>query len=1346
MESAADEADKVTRIPRRLEYFLEALYLEFDKMKFYLPEELLYKINNPDLEFMIHISMVILVIVIVSGLIAWKMGKKVKEKIPDNIKQKVIAAKEFVVPPSGPRFRKRDKIEYVGRKMVKRVKGVASYIRGGQGKKRRAIAKFAKRLLGQEGSPEIIGQNFRLNLPLEYLEEEAFEAGAGFMPQQLRYVLQNMRVFGHFEHPIFLELVKQIEYMTVSTNQYLFKVGDPDENIFIVQSGMVNVHASDGDVSSTLKHVKPGDAIMSLLSFLDHLAGHNKPYKTVSARATEDSKIMKLPFGAFKIAFEKYPDSYLRVVQIVMIRLQRVTLLALHQYLGLGAELIASQHRGDKNAKYTDDMEDIMTSSQDQEGLPMDTPPTPSALQLSMNLESYGDLRNTTQLRRKGSLVKREKMMLFALKSFKEQLRLESEASLEGKVEIRDIPAGFRIMEEDSLKDAALVLVIEGCFSVSQKDDEGKEQEIHLCYTGGLLGQLQVLTGEPSIFTVQATVNSKVACLSRQVVFDMMSVQPDVTLQLANSVTEHMSHYVRSIDFALDWVLIESGKALYRQGDEADCTYVVLSGRLRSVVQKEGRREMVAEYGRGELCGIVETLTGAKRSTTLLAVRDTEIAKIPGGLINSIKLKYPRVVSHLINLLGKRLLSLQQPTLQPTVAGHGQAVTEGSTAPGYSTVAVISVTPGVPLSAITQELVYSLADIGPAICITPEVVRAALGNNALDAGNDFKLTAWLGAQEDHYKTVVYQCDSAMDQISSWTQQCVRHADVVLVFADALQSPTVSSFEEKLETLSLRVTKELVLCHTEDTEIPTGTAKWLENRPWISHHYHIKVPDRMYTKRSQRKLSEHYCRLKEEGVKPDVHSDFSRLARMIRGTSVGLVLGGGGARGCSHVGMIKAVLEAGIPIDRVAGVSIGSFMGGLWCQERDISKVTVKARSFSMKMSQKWRMAIDLTYPYCSMMTGFGFNGLIAESFNETNIEDLWLPYFTITTDISVSNMKIHDSGCLWRYVRSSMSLAGYMPPLCDPADGHLLLDGGYVNNLPADIMHKRGAKHILAVDVGALDDVELHNYGDWLSGWGILWAKLNPFAQMPRVLSQADVQMRLAYVSCVRQLEEVKNADYCDYIRPPIDKYGTLQFDAFDEIRDVGYYHGQTYFSGLRKAGQLWFMNTDSLDRRGSLENLGTEYSNRSGGSYARFTDLAEMVCKVRQTTPDRHHLPDMDSPEMSDTDPDDSDIISDPEDYMEEAESGFLSHSGGPDELLLQHIGLYNPRPDSYRTRSVPSSQPDKSVVASPSTVSMGSVLLKTQATGKSYDTSENVVDGSVPEVERREVPDVGNKNAESE
>ena len=61
-----------------------------------------------------------------------------------------------------------------------------------------------------------------------------------------------------------------------------------------------------------------------------------------------------------------------------------------------------------------------------------------------------------------------------------------------------------------------------------------------------------------------------------------------------------------------------------------------------------------------------------------------------------------------------------------------------------------------------------------------------------------------------------------------------------------------------------------------------------------------------------------------------------------------------------------------------------------------------------------------------------------------------MPYYCVTTDVTESKMKVHTSGCLWRYVRASMSLSGYLPPLCDPVYGHLLLDGGYVNNLPGN--------------------------------------------------------------------------------------------------------------------------------------------------------------------------------------------------------------------------------------------------------------------------------------------------------
>lgn len=111
------------------------------------------------------------------------------------------------------------------------------------------------------------------------------------------------------------------------------------------------------------------------------------------------------------------------------------------------------------------------------------------------------------------------------------------------------------------------------------------------------------------------------------------------------------------VDFALDWLFLESGRAVYRQGDESDSTFIVLSGRLRSVITYEnGKKEPVAEYGKGDLVGIVEMVTQTPRSTTVMAVRDSELAKLPEGLFNVIKLRYPIVVTRLINLLGHRIL------------------------------------------------------------------------------------------------------------------------------------------------------------------------------------------------------------------------------------------------------------------------------------------------------------------------------------------------------------------------------------------------------------------------------------------------------------------------------------------------------------------------------------------------------------------------------------------------------------------------------------------------------------------------------------------------------------------
>ncbi|XP_076673824.1 neuropathy target esterase sws-like [Andrena cerasifolii] len=243
-----------------------------------------------------------------------------------------------------------------------------------------------------------------------------------------------------------------------------------------------------------------------------------------------------------------------------------------------------------------------------------------------------------------------------------------------------------------------------------------------------------------------------------------------------------------------------------------------------------------------------------------------------------------------------------------------------------------------------------------------------------------------------------------------------------------------------------------------------------------------------------------------------------------------------------------------------------------------------------------------------------------------------------------------------------MTIAGVFPPICDTLDGHLLVDGCYVNNVPADEMLRQGAHHILAIDVGSQDDTDLTNYGDSLSGWWLLWKRWNPFATPVKVPNLPDIQSRLAYVSCVRQLEEVKNSDYCEYIRPPIDKYKTLQFANFDEIKDVGYHHGKTYFEGQSKAGVLPQFNAD----RESARALRAKHqaSNQHSLSSYTFTDLAQMVCKVSRGS--RYVDVDIDS-DTDELEEYEADLEEDAQEvgYASEPTAGILDQS--PDENHLR-------------------------------------------------------------------------------
>ncbi|XP_069798883.1 patatin-like phospholipase domain-containing protein 7 isoform X2 [Dendropsophus ebraccatus] len=1198
------------------------------------------------------------------------------------------------------RFRKRDKVMFYGRKIMRKVTTLPNTLVGGNTvsrprmRKRVRVLTLAKRILRFKKEYPTLQKK---EPPPSLLEADLteFDVKNSHLPSEVLYMLKNVRVLGHFEKPLFLELCKHMVFVQLHEGEYIFRPGQLDNSIYVVQDGMLEVCIQENDGNEmVVKEVLAGDSVHSLLSILDVITGHPAPYKTVSARAATASTILRLPANAFQDVFAKYPETLVRVVQIIMVRLQRVTFLALHNYLGLTTELFNSEsqaipllsvaslttgtgsskgvRRQMSNVSAEDDHSD--RTEKPAEFLPdqdpglldpskfsasdgsntghrrsrsssslAEIPGSPKAAKSDMDM-AYERARVSLtpddfppspvmnkSIQKKSVTVTETPSAVYhytaedllipefsvnrhlnavfeaAKKDLSTLIKLQDPLLLNGRVTLHQVKGGT-VLSRQGDQDVNIRFVISGLLHVYQrKIDREEETCLFMTHPGELVGQLAVLTGEPLIFTIKANRDCTFLSISKCHFYEIMREQPSVVLGVAHTVVKRMSPFVRQIDFALDWMEVEAGRAVYRQGDKSDCTYIVLNGRLRSVIRKDdGKKQLAGEYGRGDLIGVVEALTHQPRATTVHAVRDSELAKLPEGALTSIKRKYPQVVTRLIHLLGEKILgSLQQ--VNGPLAGHGLGLhttgskwDSGNPSSNLSTVAILPVSEDVPLTAFTLELKHALSAVGPTLLLTSDNIKQRLGSAALDSVHEYRLSSWLGQQEDIHRIVLYQSDY---YLTPWTQRCIRQADCILIVGVGDQEPTVGELEKMLENTAVRAQKQLILLHKEDGPPPSRTVEWLNMRSWCSGHLHLCCPHRVFSKKSLPKLLEMYERVSQKP--PDRHCDFSRLARVLTGNTIALVLGGGGARGCSQVGIIKALIDAGIPIDVIGGTSIGSFMGALYAEERSFNRMKIRAREWCMDMTSVFKKVLDLTYPITSMFSGAAFNNSISCIFKDKQIEDLWIPYFNITTDITASAMRVHTDGCLWRYVRASMSLSGYMPPLCDPKDGHLLMDGGYINNLPADVARSLGAKVVIAIDVGSRDETDLTNYGDSLSGWWLLWKRWNPLAERVKVLNMAEIQTRLAYVCCVRQLEMVMNNEYCEYIRPPIDRYGTLEFGKFDEICDVGYQHGNTVFNVWGRSGVIEKMLKDRQD------TCKSKTSDLNTCPNASFTDLAEIVSRI---------------------------------------------------------------------------------------------------------------------------------------
>ncbi|KAJ7492149.1 hypothetical protein FB451DRAFT_1336165 [Mycena latifolia] len=748
-------------------------------------------------------------------------------------------------------------------------------------------------------------------------------------------------------------------------------------------------------------------------------------------------------------------------------------------------------------------------------------------------------------------------------------------SGLDNEVEILFFAAGSTLAKAGELN-TGLFYVIEGSLSLcinatpSAADAEpwrtpgvkntNKQKLLFTAKPGGIAGYLAALCNTASYVDIKAKTDAYVGFLPSHALERLLEKRPIVLLTLAKRLISLLSPLLLHIDASLDWMQVNAGQVLWRPEDVSDSFYI-------------------GEYGQGDTVGELDVITSSPRRNTVHAIRDTELIRMPQTLFNAISARNPQTTAQLLRMIASRVRDEvdSSSSVQPRNASDNN---------NLKTVAILPVSRLVPVDAFARKLQNALEGIGATTSYLNQAsISGHLGRHAFTRMGKLKAAGCKYCIEQKYRTVLYVADSPVN--SSWTQTCIRQADCVMVVGMG-DDPSIGEYERLLLSMKTTARKELILLHSDRTVIPGSTREWLK----VHQHIHVELPglvvpipkpvvpkdpDAVTTlKNLKDKVQSEIQKYRKSGTDPRPQrlphiNDFSRLARRICGKSIGLVLGGGGARGISHLGLIRALEEYGIPIDHIGGTSIGAFIGGLYAREGDILSTSGRAKQFSSRMGNIWRILSDVTYPLVAYTTGHEFNRGIYKAFYDLHIEDMWLPFFCNTTNIMTSRMEIHENGYAWRFIRASMSLVGLLPPLCN--DGGMLVDGGYgeclLNAMRVATMFSMGASSVFACDVGSLDDNTPRNFGDTVSGWWLLINRWNPFSNARLVPPITEIQSRLAYVSSVKTLEDAKVTRGCLYIAMPVQEYGTLQFSKFEELQTKGYEAAMSILEKLDEEGKL---------------------------------------------------------------------------------------------------------------------------------------------------------------------------------
>ena len=538
---------------------------------------------------------------------------------------------------------------------------------------------------------------------------------------------------------------------------------------------------------------------------------------------------------------------------------------------------------------------------------------------------------------------------------------------------------------------------------------------------------------------------------------------------------------LRAAEKDTTWFSVPGGGTLFDEGSSSDSIYFLLSGTLGAFRRApDGRTEFIGHIRPGEPVGEMAMLAGEPHSNSVLAVRDSEVIKMPRTSFMKLMRTSPDVMERLSRIL---LIRLRQTRRQNQRAEP-------------KVFALTAASPTIDLKLRARSIAEALARMGLSAAIVGEEAESQGASyfDALEAANDVViLTSTIGDNR-------------------WFKLSLRQADRIWVLARPDARPSVPLLPDETSPARTFRLIDIVLIEHSNGRRVSEPAEWID-AAGAARCFHWK------------------------GVQGE---DCERLARVMAGRSVGLVLSGGGARAYAHIGVVRALREAGCPIDFVGGASMGAVIAACVAMGWDDDEIERRIRKAFVDSNPLG----DYTIPVISLVKGLRVNRRLAEHFGETRISDLPLPFFSVATNLTDGTTRIQTRGVLRHALRATISLPGILPPYVD--DGEVLVDGAVLNNFPVDIMRQTHRGYIIGSDVARAP--EGLKADDFVKAPGFFgWVLKNGFSEAPPI---ASLLMRTATLSvnpnAGRELADM-------VILPDLEETDLRDWENYEAVVEAGY-------------------------------------------------------------------------------------------------------------------------------------------------------------------------------------------------